>query len=358
MREFLWVLCYLWIAPMALSAADFLNVGYGARAVALGEAYVSLSEGPESLHWNPAGLAQSARPSVLLQGAPQAKGQVNDLGMAWPAGERGGWGTSLRVAGAGEVDKTDEAGNDLGTFEPRALALSVGSGRTMFADRGEGAAWGVGAQYVRSTLVDTAETMAFNAGLLSPSFASGRGRAGVAYFGGGRLTYDQESDPFPSLWRAGASYRLKEFWLIAADAGLPQRERSFLGVGTEFRIAATGGVIFYERAGYNTRWRDGLGGPAGFAFGLGAHWGRATLDYAFRFQGGWDAHILSLSMAWGSPGRSSEVRGLLREGHRLISKNRPYEAILKFNEALSIDPANEDAQRAIRSAADALRTAP
>jgi hypothetical protein len=135
-------------------AADFLTIGYGARAVALGEAYVSLSNGPESMHWNPAGLAHTSRPSVLFQGAPQTKGgQVNDLGLAWPAGKRGGWGTSLRVAGAGEINETDEAGNDLGTFEPRATSLSVGGARTFFTDENNGASWGVSGRYIRSTLV-------------------------------------------------------------------------------------------------------------------------------------------------------------------------------------------------------------
>lgn len=358
-REFLWILGVMWIAPIPLRAADFLNVGYGARAVALGEAYVSLPEGTESLHWNPAGLAEGNAPCVLLQGAPQIKGgQVNDLGISWPAGKRTGMGASLRYAGSGTVNETDEFGNDVGTLNPRAMSMSVGVARKMFAQKSDGVVLGLAGRYVRSTLVDTAETVAFDAGVLSPSFALGRGRAGVSYSGGGRLTYDETSDALPSLWRGGASFRLKDFWLVSADAGFPQSERPFLGVGTEFRISAPRGITIFERAGYNTRWRDKTSGPAGLSFGLGAQWGRFALDYAFRLQGGWDAHILSLSMAWGSPGRSSEMKRFLREGHRLLSQNQPYEAILQFNEALRIDPTNEEAQQAIRSAARSLKTTP
>lgn len=358
-REFGWILFVLFSSPVALSAADFLNMGVGARAVALGEAYVSLANGPESLQWNPAGLAEDAVPRVLLQGAPQAKGgHVNDLGLAWPVGKGTGMGASIRFAGAGEVTQTDEFGNDLGTFDPHALAVSVGLAQNMAGSATEGAAWGVAGRYVRATLLETADTMGYTAGVLSPAVASGRGRAGVSYTGGGRLRYDQQSDPLPSLWRAGASFKINDFWLVSTDGGFPRTEQPFLGIGTEFRLPTSGGATFFERAGYNTRWRDQTSGPSGLSFGLGVHWGRATLDYAFRLQGGWDAHVLSLSMAWGSPGRSSEVRGLLRNGHRLLSQNRPYEAILKFNEALAIDPANEEAKRGIRSAAEALKATP
>ncbi len=40
------------------SAAQFLKIGAGARAEALGQAYVAISNDASALFWNPAGLVQ------------------------------------------------------------------------------------------------------------------------------------------------------------------------------------------------------------------------------------------------------------------------------------------------------------
>ena len=39
------------------SAATYLNLGFGARPLAVGEAYVALADDASALHYNPAGLA-------------------------------------------------------------------------------------------------------------------------------------------------------------------------------------------------------------------------------------------------------------------------------------------------------------
>lgn len=43
------------------SAAQFLKIGVGARAVALGESYVAIANDAEALFWNPAGISQSTK---------------------------------------------------------------------------------------------------------------------------------------------------------------------------------------------------------------------------------------------------------------------------------------------------------
>src|SRR3982751_1643689 len=39
------------------TAADLLNIGVGARAIGMGEAFVAQADDSSSLYWNPAGLA-------------------------------------------------------------------------------------------------------------------------------------------------------------------------------------------------------------------------------------------------------------------------------------------------------------
>ncbi len=354
-----WAFSFLLAVPAGLKAADFLNVGYGARAVALGEAYTALAEGPESLHWNPAGLAREETPRLFFQGVPPSGGaQVGDLGLSVPTGKTGGLGASLRWAGAGDVNQTDESGNNLGTLNPQALAISLGYGRAI-GERGQKPfAWGINGRYVRSTLLDTADTVTGGAGILSSPFASNRGRWGLSYSGGGKLTYDQRSESLPITWRVGGTFLLAERWRISSDGVFPSNDSAHWAIGTEYDIPLSAGVSFVERVGYNTRWRDPSNGLAGLSFGLGTRWDRFVLDYAYRIQGGWDTHVISLSVSWGPGNRSSQARALVREGQRLQAQNKLYEAILKFNEALQMDPNNEEAKKSIRSAAEALRAVP
>src|SRR6185437_12221378 len=46
-----------WASGPGTTAADILNIGVGARAIGMGEAYVAQADDASSMYWNPAGLA-------------------------------------------------------------------------------------------------------------------------------------------------------------------------------------------------------------------------------------------------------------------------------------------------------------
>ena len=52
------------------TSASFLEIGAGARSLAMGGAYVSLANDVSALYWNPAGIASVVRPSIQLYHAP------------------------------------------------------------------------------------------------------------------------------------------------------------------------------------------------------------------------------------------------------------------------------------------------
>ncbi len=52
-------------------AAEFLRIGVGARALGLGGAFVALADDGSAPYWNPAGLAQTARPGMMFMHAEQ-----------------------------------------------------------------------------------------------------------------------------------------------------------------------------------------------------------------------------------------------------------------------------------------------
>src|SRR5262249_41981427 len=51
------------------SSGTFLDIGVGARAVALGESYVAVANDPSTIYWNPAGLASLQRQEVQFSHA-------------------------------------------------------------------------------------------------------------------------------------------------------------------------------------------------------------------------------------------------------------------------------------------------
>src|SRR6202041_1064947 len=46
------------------AAAEFLQIGAGARSLGMGEAYTAVADGPDAVYWNPAGLSRMTRPEA------------------------------------------------------------------------------------------------------------------------------------------------------------------------------------------------------------------------------------------------------------------------------------------------------
>ena len=54
------------ISKMGTTAAQFLKIGVGARASAMGESYVAVANDASAIFWNPAGMAQMKKSEVLF----------------------------------------------------------------------------------------------------------------------------------------------------------------------------------------------------------------------------------------------------------------------------------------------------
>ena len=49
-----------------ISTAQFLKIGVGGRAAALGEAFIAVANDASALYWNPAGLVQFEENQVMF----------------------------------------------------------------------------------------------------------------------------------------------------------------------------------------------------------------------------------------------------------------------------------------------------
>ena len=102
------------------SSTSFLKIGVGARATALGEAFVAVANDPTAIYWNPAGIASIQRQEVQLSHVDwPADIRFEHLAYVLPSRRFGGsFALQLGVLST-ELDETTE-------FEP------FGTGRTFF----------------------------------------------------------------------------------------------------------------------------------------------------------------------------------------------------------------------------------
>jgi hypothetical protein len=169
---------------------------------------------------------------------------------------------------------------------------------------------GVSGKYVRSTLVErfTAQAVTADAGYLVQVPEAGLS-AGVAVLNaGGELRYDQESDPLPTLMRAGGAYQWGtpglHAWTAAADAEYLLQDKAWrANMGVEYFLQRSYGL----RLGYQF-FRDTVGLTAG----VGLRWrSRVLFDYAFALGRSLsDMHRFTVSYRFGgvAPATRSRAR--------------------------------------------------
>lgn len=253
----------VYAAGPGTTGANFLKIGVGARAAAMGEAFTAVADDSTSLYWNPAGLARvqgrelSAMYNVWFEGIGQ--GYVS-AGFPLLGGTMA---LGTNYVSMGDLEGRDESGNLTEPFQASDLGISAG-----FAGRLGRFLFGLSGGMVRST-IDTDTKSAFLGtvgGLfeINQSFSVGV----VAQNLGTKLG----EDSLPLILKAGLALKLESFCL-AADIGKSQETALYYCVGIESWI----GSVVALRAGYRTG-RDV--GP-GWTAGLGFKMGEFELDYAY-----------------------------------------------------------------------------
>lgn len=282
------------------ASAQFLELGVGARAVAMGEAYAAVADDATALYWNPAGLVRIKERSVSLMHAPYlGQSYFDSVDYAQRVGARAAFGLGAQYFSAGDLAQTDAAGGDLGSATPYDLAVTLGFAYALTGPL-DGWAAGAAVKEIESKIVHAARTQAVDAGLLTPKLLDGRLTLALTMTNlGGTLRYDVADEPLPFQARLAGAYRAGEHALLTADVGVPRGERPFLALGTEYRVRGAGTWSYAGRAGFNTRT---LGSPDGFtgaSVGLGLGFGAYAVDYAFVPLGGvGQTHRISLTCAF------------------------------------------------------------
>jgi len=102
----IFVTLFIFVGVSAIRASsdfsgDFLNLGGGARGIALGSSFVAISDDATSTYWNPSGLTAITKKNLHLMHSERYSGQVKHdyIAYAFPTAKAYQWGIGLlRVA--------------------------------------------------------------------------------------------------------------------------------------------------------------------------------------------------------------------------------------------------------------------
>ena len=241
------------------TAADFLKIGVGARAAAMGEAFTALADDGTALYWNPAGLAQIEKTeiSAMYNRHFQAINQ-GYLSLAFPS-LGGTTGLGINYVGMGQIEGRDEYGNPTGNFGASDTHIFAG-----YANKFKNISWGLTSGWLRDKIEQD----------IKSSFL---GSIGLLYFPNKRFTLGVVaqnigtklgSDPLPFAFKVGVALKLKNLTLVA---DMPWNIE-YYGLGVEWWI----GNILALRAGYKATQT-----MATMTGGIGLKFERIHLDYAY-----------------------------------------------------------------------------
>lgn len=271
-------------AARAAETAAYLDVGVGARGLAMGGAYTALADDAHSIYWNPAGLARLEKREFAASHAELGRSTRHDfLAYAHPAGAAV-FGGAFTYVGYGRLEGRDAMGRPTGGYDASdAAAAFAAARRTDLFDAG------LSVKYLRSHIASTeAQGFALDAGI-KRELPAGPGKAvlgaAVRNLGPGLKFADQRND-LPLRAAFGAAYRSPGGHSAAVELQDGPRGAGMEGgAGGELKVRE--GVFL--RAGYTSKSSavEGAGFDAarGLTLGVGLRKDGFGIDYAAQAAG-------------------------------------------------------------------------
>jgi len=299
-------------SKVGTTAAPFLEIGVGARNVALGEAAVSMVQDVTSLYWNPAGIARMDAGEVTFQYTEWFAGtRLQYAAGAIPAGAFGTVGIHFYAFDSGEMDvRTIEFEDGTGeTFSVQDLSIGLSFARSLTSSFSLGGT----VKMVQSRVWRMrASAVAVDVGVLYdmpvPNLRLGfsiTNFGGEMRLNGDNTTVRVDLDPLtsgdndgilanlavqswelPLLFRIGLAYDLfrgpTTSLTVAADATYPNGNTQYVNAGAEFGFMD----LFFVRGGWSNLFLDEASGRGHMRLGFGVNAAdRVRVDYAYAERG-------------------------------------------------------------------------
>ncbi len=305
------------------TTANFLEIGYGAVGISMGDAYVSMVSDLSAVYWNPAGLAYMKNNEAMFMLQPWlVNSDLSFVAIGVPMQQYGTIAFSIIHMGYGDMEVTTLGDQD-GTgelFDANEFSVTLSYGKAIT----EWFAFGAGVKYVSSQIWHTAgSAVAFDLGvIIKTDFLSNNGspndgmRIGMSVSNyGTKLQYDgldllNPIDVFPNengnfsdvpgqfrlsewelplIFRVGVSVKPINYGnqsiTVSMDALHPNNNSESVNLGMEYGVDfPTFGSLFL-RGGYKALFMEsseyGATLGAGFAMNL-LHNTSIRIDYAYR----------------------------------------------------------------------------
>jgi len=271
-----------WAKGPGTTSANFLKVGVGARATALGEAYTALVDDASALYWNPAALANMENSEFFtaynsyLVGVSQGY-----IALSFPS-LGGNLGIGANYMDMGKFEGYNQSGNPTGNFGATDSYIFLGYGKKLSGGWSLGISLGSLSDKIKD---DTKSCLAGTVGVLKE--IGGKYRLGAA---AQNLGQNLGKDPLPLTFKIGGAAKFSSLTL-SADACLPNDNDAYFCLGLEWNLMKA----FALRAGYRTGRDEGSGLSAGLGFKVG----KFAFDYAFIPYGDLgDTHRVSLKIGF------------------------------------------------------------
>ena len=345
------------------NSADFLNLGAGPRAIAMGDAQVGLANDVYANYWNPAGLATlRTQEAAFVQTQYVQNISQEYLAYALPRTRFGAFGASFTYQSYGSFSGYDASGQPTGSVGANDMDLGFSYSRDLYKDERYGSelSAGVTGKWIREQLDQVSATayagdlgLLFSPGIKWGEFLNGW-KAGLALRNvSTAMTFDQESFALPRTLAAGLSYTgswRDESVTVALDGRQPNDGPRTMGAGLEIWTLQS----FVLRGGYTTE--GDLG--SGLRVGAGIRFKTIEVDYAFATEGPLgNTQRFGLTLRFAAPKENPVLlaQHSFEKGMHEFNMGRYTESLVDFNKTLEVDPTHPQALEMMKRTYEKLK---
>ena len=300
------------VTKTGTTAAKFLSIGIGPRAIAMGGSFTSIANDASAMYWNPSGISLIEKKQVIFtQTQWIADIKINYVGLVVPFSGIGSIGVNVTAMTMGDMERTTEYLPE-GTgdkFSAGMYAFGVSYARRLTQNFMIGA----NIKYVREDISNSsAQGIALDLGtLFITPFYGIRFSSSISNFGtkmkmsGDDLLFQHDPDPqrhgnnesidayydtdnfdMPLRLQIGMSRDFEftegQVLTLAVDGAHPNDNSEFVNLGAE--LALLNNMVFL-RGGFKTLFmedrEEGLTLGAGYNFNRSNYFG-ISIDYAFQ----------------------------------------------------------------------------
>ncbi|MFN0117896.1 MAG: PorV/PorQ family protein [Elusimicrobiota bacterium] len=256
------------------SSAQFLKLGAGAKAAALGEAAVSVTDDVTAAYWNPAGLSKvESTELALMQNSYLVDTNYQYAGLALPT-RNYTFAFSFYRMDYGSIDSYNASNVKQGSFNAGSMAGSISLAKKL----SDSASMGMSLKYISESIENESGT-AFAAdfgGIMKVSrFSIGASIQNL----GSSIKFVKESEDLPLTIRLGASTQFFNEKLTGAfDISKARDNEATFHTGLDYKLLS----IVSLRAGYQVTPGNSLNidGITNISGGMGISLKNFNIDYA------------------------------------------------------------------------------